>query len=104
MTSLFQDIEFLKGVGKARGEKYRKLNITTPFELLYHIPRKYLDYRCHISISQTEINEYSVLKLTVTDKLPSLRIKGGMTVYKAVATDGFDSILIVFYNNMLSNL
>lgn len=100
MTSLFQDIEFLKGVGKARGEKYRKLNITTPFELLYHIPRKYLDYRCHIPISQTEINEYSVLKLTVTDKLPSLRIKGGMTVYKAVATDGFDSILIVFYNNM----
>ena len=51
-TTLFSEIEYLKGVGKARGEKYRKLGITTPFELIYHIPRDYLDFRTHVPVSQ----------------------------------------------------
>ena len=51
-TTLFSEIEYLKGVGRARGEKYRKLGVTTPFELIYHIPRDYLDFRTHVPVSQ----------------------------------------------------
>jgi RecG-like helicase len=45
VTKLFENIQYLKGVGSARAEKYAKLGIETPYELLYYIPRKYLDYR-----------------------------------------------------------
>ena len=62
-TTLFSDIEYLKGVGKARGEKYRKLGINSPFELIYHIPRSYLDFRTHVPVAQAVLNEYNVLKL-----------------------------------------
>ena len=99
-STLFSDIEYLKGVGMARGEKYRKLGINSPFELIYHIPRTYLDFRCNVPVRQAELNEYNVLKLTVTHKLPPQRIKGGLVICKAAATDGIDDILIVIYNNV----
>ena len=97
---LFSEIEYLKGVGKARGEKYRKLGITNPYELIYHIPRDYLDFRTHVPVSQAVMNEYNVLKLTVFKKMPPQRIKGGLVICKAAATDGMNDILIVVYNNV----
>lgn len=99
-ANLFSEIEYLKGVGKARGEKYRKLGITTPYELIYHIPRAYLDYRCHVPVQQAVLNEYNVLKLTIFRKMPPQRVKGGLVICKAAATDGIDDILIVVYNNV----
>ena len=99
-AGLFSEIEYLKGVGRARGEKYRTLGITTPYELLYHIPRAYLDFRVHVPVSQAVLGDYNVLKLTVFRKLPPQRIKGGMVICKAAATDGMDDILIVVYNNV----
>ena len=99
-ADLFCDIEFLKGVGKARGEKYRKLGINSPYELIYHIPKDYLDFRTHVPVCQAPLNESSVLKLTIFRKLPPQRIKGGLVICKAAATDGFDDILIVIYNNV----
>jgi len=100
VADLFTDIEYLKGVGKARGEKYRKLGITTPYELIYHIPRSYLDFRVHVPVCQAAIGEYNVLKLTIFRKMPPQRIRGGMVICKAAATDGTDDILIVVYNNV----
>ena len=99
-ATLFSEIEYLKGVGRARGEKYRKLGITSPYKLIYHIPRTYLDFRCHVPIQQAPLGEYSVLKLTVTHKLPPQRVRGGLVISKATATDGIDDILIVVYNNI----
>lgn len=99
-ANLFSEIEYLKGVGKARGEKYRKLGITSPYELIYHIPRAYLDFRCHVPVQQAVMNEYNVLKLTIFRKMPPQRVKGGLVICKAAATDGTDDILVVIYNNI----
>ena len=99
-ANLFSEIEYLKGVGKTRGEKYRRLGITSPYELIYHIPRDYLDFRTYVPVQQAVLNEYNVLKLTITKKLPLQRIKGGLVICKAAATDGIDDILIVVYNNV----
>lgn len=99
-TTLFSEIENLKGVGRARGEKYRRLGINSPYELIYHIPRDYLDFRTHVPVCQAALGEYSVLKLTVFKKMPPQRIKGGLVICKAAATDGIDDILIVVYNNV----
>ena len=99
-TTLFTEIEYLKGVGKARGEKYRKLGVTTPYELIYHIPRDYLDFRTHVPVAQAVLGDYNVLKLTIFRKMPPQRIKGGLVICKAAASDGTDDILIVVYNNV----
>lgn len=99
-ATLFSEIEYLKGVGKARGEKYRKLGINSPYELIYHIPRSYLDFSQFVPVQQAALNEYNVLKLTIFRKMPPQRIRGGLVICKAAATDGVDDILIVIYNNV----
>ena len=99
-ANLFSEIEYLKGVGKAKGEKYRKLGITTPYDLLYHIPRDYMDFRTHIPVIQAEHDTYAVLKLTITKKLPPKAIRKGLVICHALATDGMDDILVVVYNNV----
>ncbi len=99
-ANLFSEIEYLKGVGKAKGEKYRKLGITSPYDLLYHIPRDYMDFRTHIPVAQAENEEYCVLKLTITKKLPPKAIRKGLVICHAAATDGIDDILVVVYNNV----
>lgn len=99
-TKLFDKIEYLKGVGTARGEKYRKLGISSPFELIYHIPRAYLDFRCYVPVQQAALNEYNVLKLTIFHKMPPQRIRGGLVICKAAATDGISDITVVVYNNV----
>ncbi|MBR5512670.1 MAG: ATP-dependent DNA helicase RecG [Ruminococcus sp.] len=99
-ANLFSDIEFLKGVGRAKGEKYRKLGISTPYDLLYHIPRDYMDFRTHIPVAQAENEEYCVLKLTITKKLPPKAIRKGLVICHASATDGIDDIIVVVYNNV----
>ncbi len=99
-ADLFGDIQYLKGVGKARSEKYRKIGISSPYELIYHIPRAYLDFRAHVPVCQAPIGDYSVLKLTIFRKMPPQRVRGGLVICKAAATDGTDDILIVVYNNV----
>ncbi|MDE6775031.1 MAG: ATP-dependent DNA helicase RecG, partial [Ruminococcus sp.] len=98
--TLFSEIECLKGVGKARGENYRRLGICTPYDLIYHIPRGYLDFRTHIPISQAENDKPCVLKLTIKKKMPPSRIRNKLVICKASATDGIDDITIVIYNNV----
>ncbi len=99
-ATLFSDIEYLRGVGEARGAKYRKLGIASPYDLIYHIPRTYLDFRAFVPICQAVLGEYNVLKLTITSKMPPQRIRNGLVICKAVATDGMDDILITVYNNV----
>lgn len=99
-TELFSEIEYLKGVGKSRGENYRRLGICTPYDLIYHIPRGYLDFRAHIPISQAENDTPCVLKLTITKKIPPSRIRNKLVICKASATDGMEDITIVIYNNV----
>ena len=97
---IFGSIEKLRGVGTARGEKYRKLGITSPFDLIYHIPRAYLDFGSYVPVAQAVMNEHNFLRLTVLQKMRPTRIRGGLVICKALATDGIDDILIVIYNNV----
>lgn len=99
-TSLFSDIQYLKGVGKTKAEKYNKLGITSPYELIYHIPRSYLDFRAYVPISQALLNNYNILKLTIVSKSSPQAVRGKLVICHAVATDGTDTITITMFNNV----
>ena len=43
MNELYQPIETLAGVGEKRAAKYHKMGIHTPYDLLFHFPRTYID-------------------------------------------------------------
>lgn len=100
MNELFKEIRYLKGVGEKKASYYSKLGIFTVFDLLYHIPRSYIDYSCPVSVMDTKLNEYAVLRGTITKKMPEQRIRKGLSIFKASATDGKNDFLVVIYNNI----
>lgn len=99
MNPLFEPIRTLPGVGKDRAEKYAKLGIETPFDLLYHFPRTYVDYSKPVWIADAEPDVPVAVRCTVVKKMPPQYIRSGFAVYKLVATDGMSDFTIVFYNN-----
>jgi len=100
MPSLFDaDISTLKGVGQKRAELFRKLGAPTVGDLLRLYPRAYEDWRDAVPIRNTLLNEVNIVKGTVLRRPTEQRIRGGMTLYKTVITDGEDDMQLTFFNN-----
>lgn len=100
MDELFQPVSRLKGIGEKRAEALARLGIQTPYDLLYHVPRHYLDYTAPVPIAATQPGETSVIRVKIVNKSAPQYIRKGMTIYKAVATDEVSDITIVIYNNV----
>ncbi len=99
MNPLFAPISSLAGVGKERTEKYAKLGIGTPFDLLYHFPRAYIDYSKPVWVADSDPDIPAAVRCTVVKKMNPQYIRSGFAMYKLVATDGMTDFTIVFYNN-----
>ena len=99
MHRLFQPITSLKYVAQKRAKLYAKLDITTPYDLLYHLPRHYMDYRNPISIAEAQNQTLAVLRVQILQKLAPQFVRSGLTVFKAIAEDDTAQITVVLYNN-----
>ena len=99
MHSLFQPITTLKYVAQKRAALYAKLHITTPYDLLYHLPRHYMDYRNPVTIAEAQHQSIAVLRVRILQKLPPQFIRSGLTVFRAIAEDDTAQITIVLYNS-----
>ena len=98
-SELEKPMTSLKGVGQKRAEVYEKVGVKTVYDLLCYYPRDYLDLTVTTPVSDTQIGEQSVIKVTIVKKLPEARIRKGLSVFKAVATDGTADITIIIYNS-----
>lgn len=100
MDGLFKPVRYLKGVGEKKSEYYEKLGIKTVYDLLYHLPRNYVDFSCPVSPPEAQINENAVFKGTIVKKMPEQYIRKGLSIFKAVATDGTYDFIVIIYNNV----
>ena len=100
MNELFKSVRYLKGVGEKKAAYYEKLGISTVYDLLYHLPRSYVDFSNPVSPLEANINDYAVLKGTIVKKMPEQRIRKGLSIFKAVATDGVHDFVVIIYNNV----
>ncbi len=98
MHDLFRPITTLQHVAQKRAALYAKLDITTPYDLLYHFPRHYLDYRHPVSIAEAQNQSIAVLRVRILQKLSPQFVRNGLTVFKAIAEDATGQITIVTYN------
>lgn len=97
--SLDDSVMYLKGVGPKRAELLQKLEIETVRQLIYHIPRSYIDFTSPVPIAQTLLEEMNVVKVRVYKKRPPDLIRKNMKIFKVICTDGTDDITIVIYNS-----
>ena len=71
----------LKGVGKSRAEKLKNLGIETISDLLYHLPRSYLDYSKYTPTAEIRDGQAVLVKGTVSSDVRRIQ-KGKLDIYK----------------------
>ena len=92
------EIRFVKGVGEARMKLYRRLGIGTVGELLYHIPRSYLDLRHPRSILEAQLGETAAVRGIVASKSGEQRLRKGLSVFKVQVVDQQGDMTLTFFN------
>ena len=97
-VTMESEVRFLRGVGEQRMRKYQKLGITTVGDLLYHLPRDYIDLRNAPAIGETTLGERQAVRAIVGDKGTEHRLRQGLTIQKVLAVDGRDTITLTFFN------
>ncbi|MDE6670767.1 MAG: ATP-dependent DNA helicase RecG [Ruminococcus sp.] len=100
MSTLFSDIESLRGTGKVKAEKYRKIGIDSVYDLICHFPKKYFDFHCNVSVQNAITDEYNCIKLKIVSKLPIHTTRNNLIICKAIATDGIEDITVTMFNNI----
>src|SRR5881227_3227887 len=85
---LFLDtsIAYLKGVGPARAEAFRRLGVVTAGDLLYHLPHRYEDASTVAPIASLEPGMDATVIGTVISKgvIPTRK---GLRIFQAVVRD-----------------
>ena len=98
-SKLDESVMYLKGVGPKRAELFKKLGVHTVHDLIYHLPRNYMDFTSPVPITQTVLEEINVVEAEVVKKDRPAMIRKGMTIYRMLVTDGTDDMTVVIYNS-----
>mgnify|MGYP000382404793 FL=1 len=92
------DIRYLKGVGESRAALYQKLGIETVEDLLYHIPRRYIDLTRPTPLAAAVPGQKCAVRALLTAKGREQRIRRGLSVFRLTAVDGPVTLHITFFN------
>lgn len=97
MDSLFQDVQFLKGVGPKRSRYLARLGISTLFDLLWHAPRDYFDQTLVKPIDRLLVTEKAniVGRVAAVEKRTT---RSGRGIFKALIQDQSGETVAVWFN------
>ena len=98
--SLNSPITEVNKIGEKRASLYKKLGIQTVSDLIHHFPRSYIDFTSAGTLDDFRIGDTATIRAKITEKFPPLRVRGGTTIFKAVALDSLqNAVNITFFNN-----
>ncbi len=97
MDKLFGNVQYVKGIGPKRSKLLARLNIYSIFDLLWHMPRAYINRDRIPNIDTVKIGEYNHLQGEVIS-VNSLRARKGMHIFKAVLKDAAGYFQAVWFN------
>ena len=95
---LQSDIRYLKGVGESRAQLYHKLGVDTVEDLLYHIPRRYIDLTHPVPLAEAVPGQKCAVRALLATKGREQRIRRGLSLFKLTAVDGPITLHITFFN------
>ena len=93
---LKDDITYLKGVGPKRALKLKGYGINTVSDILYHLPRKYLDRRNIKTINQCVVGEETVIIGTIQSK--NIKFIGKRRLFQITISDHSGEMQCVWFN------
>lgn len=94
---LSDSVEKIKCVGEKKTSVYRKLGIITVRQLLFHLPRRYIDLTKTTAVSDCKIGTRCLIRAQVVRKYSEVRIRKGLSLFKIDVSDG-DIMRLTFFN------
>ena len=99
MPELQNSVRYIKGVGEKKAELYHKLGIETVRDLLFHLPRDYIDLTEPKGLSGMQPGEICAVKAEILFKSKEQRIRKGLSVFKVSAHADGVALELTFFNN-----
>ena len=90
-------ITSLKGVGAKRAEMFARLDISTAYDLIFHYPRAYEDWRPY-KIADAPLNETCAVQAVMSTDMTGAKVKKNMTIYKGTAFDETGKLWLTIFN------
>jgi len=87
----------VKGIGPKRTELFEQLGVRSARELLYRLPRDYLDYSSVTPVAALTDGKYAATQVRISSA-PRYFRKGGMTVISASAQDETGCVTLKWFN------
>ncbi len=97
MEHLFQDIQYLKGIGPKRSQQFKRLGVENIFDLLWHVPRAYFNRGNPDKIRSLIHGEFAAVRGVVKGTHAS-RSRRGMNIFKAILQDDSGAVTAVWFN------
>jgi len=97
MANLTCSVRYAKGVGEKRAQLFKKLNIRTVSDLLYHFPAYYEDRSNVVPIGQTSSGKRQIIQGQVL-LVNQFKISKKLSVFKAAIRDNSGVIYAIWYN------
>lgn len=94
---LHTSVRSLPGIGPQRATELAEMEIETLADLLAHLPLRYIDASQTSQLENVEDGQLVTLHLEITS-VETVRRRAGRSFVRAMATDGTDTISILFFN------
>ncbi len=94
---LLTPIQYLKGIGPKRAAQFERIGVRTVRDLLYLVPRKYIDRSQVLSISQLRVGD----EATVVGRIVAVAVrktKSQKDLVSCLVQDGSDVIEVLWFN------
>lgn len=95
---LYQDIQYIKGVGEARAKMFHTLGVHTVFDMLTFFPRDYEDRTMVKDIADCRIDDLVCVKAFAETVPREMRIRKGFSLYKWIVSDGTGRMEVTLFN------
>ncbi|MCG0274661.1 MAG: ATP-dependent DNA helicase RecG [Thermosediminibacteraceae bacterium] len=92
-----KEVQYIKGVGPSRAKLLRTLGINTVMDLLYFLPRRYLDLT-PLNFEQGSTDSVGAFPCVVTDYGYEVLTRSKIKIVKIPVTDGKRKGFAVFFN------
>ena len=94
---LDDSVSKIKGIGEKKRAAYQKLGINNVRQLLFHLPRRYIDLTVTAAISDCQLGSRKLIKAQVIRKHSEIRIRRGLSLFRVDVSDG-DVMRLTFFN------
>jgi len=94
---IYDSISNLSGIGPSYEKKLNKLAIETIYDLIHHVPTRYIDFSKTVNISSTQIGDIVTVKGEITD-LKNQYTRNGRKIQIVKIQDKTGTIIAVWFN------